>query len=90
MQGLYDYVPSEFSPNDEPSEELGFAAGDRMVVKDKLDEDGFYYCEHKITGQSGFVPSNYVGIDPDDDDGIDIGKSRTGGFTSYQAKLGTQ
>lgn len=51
VQGLYDYVPSEFSPNDEPSEELGFAAGDRMVVKDKLDEDGFYYCEHKITGQ---------------------------------------
>jgi len=86
VTGLYDYVPNEFSPNDEPSEELGFAAGDRMVVMDELDDDGFYFCEHKMTGQQGFVPSNYIA--PYEDEAI--GKARTGGFTSYEAKLGEQ
>jgi len=53
---------------------------------DELDDDGFYFCEHKMTGQQGFVPSNYIA--PYEDEAI--GKARTGGFTSYEAKLGEQ
>jgi len=60
--GLYDYSPEDHSPNedDDVVDELSFAAGDKMVITGEMDEDGFYTAEHKITGRTGLIPSNFV------------------------------
>jgi RIMS-binding protein 2 len=48
---LYDYDPQELSPNETLDEELSFAAGDIMIIRSPMDEDGFYVAEHRLTGK---------------------------------------
>merc|ERR1719186_716458 len=64
---LYDYEPSELSPNVDSEVELSFRTGDIITVYGDMDDDGFYMGE--IGGRRGLVPSNFLtdiptGIDP--------------------------
>lgn len=59
FQALYNYDPNQYSPNEQPSEELQLTSGDFVVVYGDMDEDGFYYGE-SMEGQKGFIPSNFV------------------------------
>ena len=42
VEALYDYNPSEQSPNENPEEELSFQEGDYISVNGEPDNDGFY------------------------------------------------
>ncbi len=55
---LYDYEPSELSPNVDSEVELPFRTGDLIHVYGELDEDGFYLGE--LNGRRGLVPSNFL------------------------------
>ena len=55
---VYDYNPSESSPNIDKDEELILRKGDVVKVLGGLDDDGFYYA--KVNGRKGYVPSNYL------------------------------
>ena len=55
---VYDYNPSESSPNIDKDEELVLRKGDIVKVLGDLDDDGFYYA--KVNGRKGYVPSNYL------------------------------
>ena len=64
---LYDYDPSELSPNVDSEVELTFRTGDLITVFGDMDDDGFYMGE--INGRRGLVPSNFLtdippGYDP--------------------------
>lgn len=55
----YGYDPFKQSPNDNPDAELGFNAGDYIMVFDDIDEDGYFIGE-LMDGRRGFVPSNWL------------------------------
>ena len=55
---VYNYNPSESSPNLDKDEELELRKGDLVKVIGELDDDGFYYA--KVNGRKGYVPSNYL------------------------------
>jgi hypothetical protein len=55
---LYDYDPSELSPNVDAEVELTFRTGDMLLVYGDMDDDGFYMGE--LSGRRGLVPSNFL------------------------------
>ncbi len=55
---LYDYEPSELSPNVDSEVELAFSTGDLVTVYGEMDDDGFFVGELK--GKRGLVPSNFL------------------------------
>lgn len=55
---VYNYNPSQSSPNMDKDEELELRKGDLVKVISELDDDGFYYA--KVNGRKGYVPSNYL------------------------------
>ena len=55
---VYNYNPSESSPNLDKDEELELRKGDLVKVIGELDDDGFYYA--RVNGRKGYVPSNYL------------------------------
>ena len=55
---LYDYDPSELSPNVDAEVELSFRTGDVLLVYGDMDDDGFYMGE--LNGRRGLVPSNFL------------------------------
>lgn len=59
MIAMFDYNPSENSPNINPDEELSFRAGDIIYVHGNVQEDGFYFGELE-NGGKGLVPSNFL------------------------------
>jgi hypothetical protein len=42
IRALYDYIPQDFSPNDDIEDELAFKCQDVMKILELMDEDGFY------------------------------------------------
>jgi len=76
---LYDYDPTELSPNVDSDAELAFSTGDLLAVHGDMDDDGFFLGEilasssSKADGQRGkrgLVPSNFLtdappGYDPE-------------------------
>ena len=77
--GLHDYTPHDHSPNEDGmDDELAFAEGDRMVITQPLDEDMFYQAEHKITGRIGFIASNFVAAESEDDGPLSPGRKQAG------------
>ena len=64
---LYDYDPTELSPNVDSEVELTFKTGDLVTIYGDMDDDGFYMGE--LGGMRGLVPSNFLtdlppGFDP--------------------------
>ena len=55
---LYDYDPTQLSPNVDSEVELSFRAGDILVVFGEMDDDGFFIGE--LNGRRGLVPSNFL------------------------------
>ena len=55
---LYDYDPTELSPNVDSEVELTFRTGDLVTIYGDMDDDGFYMGE--VRGQRGLVPSNFL------------------------------
>ena len=55
---LYDYDPTELSPNVDAEVELSFRTGDILLVYGDMDDDGFYMGE--LNGRRGLVPSNFL------------------------------
>jgi len=55
---LYDYDPTELSPNVDSEVELSFKTGDIVVIYGDMDDDGFYMGE--LSGRRGLVPSNFL------------------------------
>ena len=51
---LYDYDPTELSPNVDSEVELTFKTGDLVTIYGDMDDDGFYMGE--LRGQRGLVP----------------------------------
>lgn len=64
---LYDYDPTELSPNVDSEVELSFKTGEIITIYGDMDDDGFYMGE--VSGRRGLVPSNFLtdipsGFDP--------------------------
>jgi len=59
MIAVFDYNPSENSPNKNSSDELSFRTGDIVYVHGNIHDDGFYSGELE-NGKKGLVPSNYL------------------------------
>jgi hypothetical protein len=59
MIAVFDYNPSENSPNKNSSDELSFRTGDLVYVHGNIHDDGFYSGELE-NGKKGLVPSNYL------------------------------
>jgi hypothetical protein len=59
MIAMFDYIPSEHSPNVNPDDELSFRAGETIYVHGNVHDDGFYLGE-KEDGRKGLVPSNFL------------------------------
>ena len=59
MVALFDYNPTEHSPNANPDEELSFQSGDTIYVHGNVHDDGFYLGELE-NGSKGLVPSNFL------------------------------
>ena len=59
MISMFDYNPTENSPNANPDEELSFRSGDIIFVHGNVHDDGFYFGELK-NGAKGLVPSNFL------------------------------
>jgi RIMS-binding protein 2 len=55
---LYDYDPTELSPNVDSEVELTFKTGDLVTIYGDMDDDGFYMGE--LRGMRGLVPSNFL------------------------------
>jgi len=55
---LYDYDPSQLSPNVDSEVELSFRAGDILLIFGDMDDDGFFMGE--LHGRRGLVPSNFL------------------------------
>lgn len=55
----YSYDPLQHSPNENPEAELAVNAGDFILVRGEMDEDGFLEGE-LLDGRKGLVPSNFV------------------------------
>eukprot|EP01135_Chromosphaera_perkinsii_P012457 Nk52_evm68s2657 gene=Nk52_evmTU68s2657 len=58
FEALYEYNPFVDSQNQDPSDELGFEAGDLIIVEGDMDQDGFY--SGKMGDMGGLVPSNLI------------------------------
>ncbi|XP_035382693.1 LOW QUALITY PROTEIN: peripheral-type benzodiazepine receptor-associated protein 1 [Electrophorus electricus] len=58
MVAIFDYDPSESSPNADIEAELTFRAGDVIYVLGDMDDDGFFYGD--LNGRKGLVPSNFL------------------------------
>lgn len=58
FMGVYDYDPHKNSPQDHPSCELTFCAGDVITVYGRQRSDGFYHGE--INGIRGLVPAFFI------------------------------
>lgn len=56
VRALYDYDARQ-------SDDLGFRKGDRMVIISSNDNDDWLMARHTTTGQTGYIPSNYVVAD---------------------------
>jgi len=70
---LYDYDPTELSPNVDSEVELTFKTGDLVTIYGDMDDDGFYMGE--LRGMRGLVPSNFLtdlppGFDPNKSTGF--------------------
>lgn len=59
MLALFDYNPTEHSPNVNPDEELSFRSGDTIYVHGTVHDDGFFFGE-LVNGSKGLVPSNFL------------------------------
>ena len=64
---LYDYDPTELSPNVDSEVELAFRTGQILLIFGDMDDDGFFMGE--LNGKRGLVPSNFLtdvppGYDP--------------------------
>ena len=64
---LYDYDPTELSPNVDSEVELAFKTGEILTIFGDMDDDGFFMGE--LGGRRGLVPSNFLtdipsGYDP--------------------------
>eukprot|EP00090_Calanus_glacialis_P024942 TRINITY_DN3873_c0_g1_i1.p1 TRINITY_DN3873_c0_g1~~TRINITY_DN3873_c0_g1_i1.p1 ORF type:complete len:1331 (+),score=212.74 TRINITY_DN3873_c0_g1_i1:800-4792(+) len=64
---LYDYDPTELSPNVDSEVELSFKTGEIITIYGDMDDDGFYMGE--LNSRRGLVPSNFLtdipsGYDP--------------------------
>jgi len=64
---LYDYDPTELSPNVDSEVELSFKTGEIIMIYGEMDDDGFYMGE--LNARRGLVPSNFLtdipsGLDP--------------------------
>lgn len=59
MIAMFDYNPSEASPNLNPDDELTFHSGDTIYVHGNVHDDGFYFGQLE-TGAKGLVPSNFL------------------------------
>jgi RIMS-binding protein 2 len=59
MIAMFDYNPSEHSPNINPDDELSFHSGDIIYVHGNVHDDGFYLGELE-NGTKGLVPSNFL------------------------------
>ncbi|UJR37905.1 hypothetical protein I4U23_030593 [Adineta vaga] len=59
MVALFDYNPTEHSPNANPDEELSFRSGDTIYVHGTVHDDGFFLGELQ-NGSKGLVPSNFL------------------------------
>jgi len=64
---LYDYDPTELSPNVDSEVELAFKTGEILMIFGDMDDDGFFMAE--LGGRRGLVPSNFLtdippGYDP--------------------------
>ncbi|CAF3854382.1 unnamed protein product [Rotaria sp. Silwood2] len=59
MISMFDYNPSENSPNINPDEELSFRSGEIIYVHGNVHDDGFYFGELE-NGTKGLVPSNFL------------------------------
>ncbi|CAF5151215.1 unnamed protein product, partial [Rotaria sp. Silwood1] len=57
MVALFDYNPSEYSPNINSNDELSFHSGDVIYIHGNIHDDGFYSGELE-NGKKGLVPSN--------------------------------
>ena len=55
---LYDYDPTELSPNVDSKVELAFRTGQILVIFGDMDDDGFFMGE--LGGRRGLVPSNFL------------------------------
>ncbi|CAD5121087.1 DgyrCDS9627 [Dimorphilus gyrociliatus] len=77
MRALFNYFPSESSPNVDADMELSFRQDDIIMVIGDIDADGFFMGE--LDGKQGLVPSNYL-KELDDFD------NRSSPLTSSQSK----
>jgi hypothetical protein len=59
MIAMFDYIPSEHSPNVNPDDELSFHSGEIIYVHGNVHDDGFYLGELE-DGRKGLVPSNFL------------------------------
>ena len=55
---LYDYDPTELSPNVDSEVELNFKTGEIITIYGDMDDDGFFMGE--LGGRRGLVPSNFL------------------------------
>jgi hypothetical protein len=55
---VYDYNPSEHSPQQFPGQELSFLAGDVITTYGAERPDGFYHA--KVHGRRGLVPASFI------------------------------
>ena len=55
---LYDYDPTELSPNVDSEVELAFRTGQILLIFGDMDDDGFFMGE--LGGRRGLVPSNFL------------------------------
>ena len=55
---LYDYDPTELSPNVDSEVELSFRTGQVITIYGEMDDDGFYMGE--LAARRGLVPSNFL------------------------------
>lgn len=59
VRAMYDYQPRQ-------SDDLAFLKGDRMLVLDiseNSDDADWWLARHLKTGQTGYVPTNYIVVD---------------------------
>jgi len=59
MIAMFDYNPSEASPNVNHADELSFRSGEIIYVHGNVHDDGFYFGELE-NGKKGLVPSNFL------------------------------
>lgn len=53
FRALYDYAPRQ-------ADDLGFGKGDKMEVIGSNENTDWWLARHTVTGEQGYIPSNYV------------------------------